>query len=303
MALGGRHPRTLIGSTARSTKSKSVISSIVWALIVIAFPVASGVIVVASNADATASRLIQAAFMYASIVIPLVYCKVKKISAKEVLLTGIDKEGVKRSLFYLPLIAVLLPVIVSGVGLSHTGYVLATLLFTLGVGIAEELYFRGIILRLLGKSFGPIPVVFISVLIFGTSHASGAFVASSLVMVLLSILNAFLFGWIAAETALITKNIIPLMIFHCLFDFLTYQMLATGSAMIVLYAVRGTLMTIVGIYMLIKLRQQSENEQARSAQLGTPASATYGIASSPNPQLSATPAFECTGDLARAGRQ
>jgi membrane protease YdiL (CAAX protease family) len=273
MALAGMHPRTLI----RSTKSKSVVSSILWAVIVIAFPVTSGVIVVASNADATASRLIQAAFMYASIVIPFVYCKVKKIALKDILLTGIDKEGVKKSLFYLPLIAVLLPTIVSGVDLSHTGYVLATLLFTLGVGIAEELYFRGIILRLLGKSFGPLPVVFISVLIFGTSHASGAFVESSLIIVLLSILNAFLFGWIAAETALITKNILPLMIFHCLFDFFTYQMLATGNAMIMIYAVRGTLMTIVAVYLLIKLKQQSENRQGRSPQLGTTASATYGI--------------------------
>jgi membrane protease YdiL (CAAX protease family) len=279
MALARTHPRTLIRSTVRSPKSKSVISSILWALIVVAFPVASGVIVVASNADATASRLIQAAFMYASIVIPFVYCKAKKIGLKDILLAGIDKEGVKKSLFYLPLIAVLLPMIVGGVDLSHTGYVLATLLFTLGVGIAEELYFRGIILRLLGKSFGPLPVVFISVLIFGTSHASGAFVASSLAIVLLSILNAFLFGWIAAETALITKNIVPLMIFHCLFDFFTYQMLATGNAMIVLYAVRGALMTIVAVYLLIKLRQQSVNKQGRSAQLGTPASATYGIAS------------------------
>lgn len=243
------------------TKSKSVISSILWAMIVIAFPVASGVIVVASKADPTASRLIQAAFMYASIVIPFVYCKVKKIALRDILLAGIDKAGVRTSLFYLPLIAVLLPMIVSGVGLSGTGYVLATLLFTLGVGIAEELYFRGIILRLLGQSFGPLPVVFISVVIFGIAHASGAFVASSLVLVSLSILNAFLFGWIAAETALITKNIVPLMIFHCLFDFFTYQMLARGNAMIMIYAVRGTLMTIVAVYLLIKLKQQSENKQ------------------------------------------
>jgi membrane protease YdiL (CAAX protease family) len=246
------------------TKSKSVIFSILWAVVVIAFPVASGVIVVVSKADPTASRLIQAAFMYASISIPLVYCKVKKIALKETLLTGIDKEGVKTCLFYLPLVAILLPMIVSGVDLSDTGYVLATLLFTLGVGIAEELYFRGIILRLLGKSFGPVQVVFISMLIFGIDHASGAFVETSMVMVSLSILNAFLFGWIAAETALITKNIIPLMIFHCLFDFFTYQMLATGNAMIVIYAVRGTLMTIVAVYLLIKLKQQTINEQPRS---------------------------------------
>jgi membrane protease YdiL (CAAX protease family) len=248
------------------TRSRSVIYSILWAVIVIAFPVASGVIVVVSKADPTASRLIQAAFIYASIVVPLAYCRVKKIALKDILLTGIDKAGVKTCLYYLPLIAVLLPMIVSGVDLSNTGYVLATLLFTLGVGIAEELYFRGMILRVLGTSFGPLPVVFISVLIFGISHASGAFVESSLVMVLLSILNAFLFGWIAGETALITKNIVPLMLFHCLFDFFTYQMLATGNAMIMVYAVRGTLMAIVAVYLLIKLKQQSESMQVRSPQ-------------------------------------
>ena len=249
------------------TKSKSVIFSILWAVVVIAFPVASGVIVVVSKADATASRLIQAAFMYISISIPLVYCKVKTIALKDVLLTGIDKEGVKTCLFYLPLVAILLPMIVSGVDSSDPGYVLATLLFTLGVGIAEELYFRGIILRLLGKSFGPLQVVFISMLIFGIDHASGAFVETSLVMVSLSILNAFLFGWIAAETALITKNLIPLMIFHCFFDFFTYQMLATGNELIVIYAVRGTLMTIVAVYLLIKLKQQTIDKQPRSLTL------------------------------------
>src|ERR1017187_11004679 len=226
------------------TKSKSVISSILWAVIVIAFPVASGVIVVESKANATTSRLIQAAFIFASILIPVAYCLVKKIALNDILLTGIDKEGVKTCLFYLPLIAVLLPMIVGGVDLSNTGLVLATLLFTLGVGIAEELYFRGIILRILGKSFGPLPVVFISALIFGAGHASGAFVEKSLALVLLSILNSLLFGWIAAETALLTKNLVPLMIFHCLFDFFTYQMLATGNAKIMAYAVRGALMTI-----------------------------------------------------------
>jgi hypothetical protein len=85
-------------------------------------------------------------------------------------------------------------------------------------------------------------------------------VESGLVMVLLTILNALLFGWIAAETALITKNIIPLMIFHCLFDFFTYQMLATGKTIIIIYAVRGTLMTIVAVYLLIKLKKKSENK-------------------------------------------
>src|SRR5664280_3919622 len=120
------------------TKSRSVVFSVIWAVIVIAFAVASGVIVVVSKADATASRLIQAAFMYASIAIPFVYCKVQKIAPRDILLTGIDREGVKTSLFYLPLVAVLLPMIVSGVDLSDTGYVLACLLYTSDAADEED---------------------------------------------------------------------------------------------------------------------------------------------------------------------
>jgi membrane protease YdiL (CAAX protease family) len=219
--------------------------------------VASGVIVVVSKADAVSSRLIQTAFMCMSLVVPLAYCKAKNISPRELLLTGIDKSGVRTCLFYLPLAVILLPMIVAGVDFSNIGYTLATLLFTLSVGIAEELYFRGIILRLLSKNFSMLPAVFISAVIFGIGHASGAFVASSWALVLLAILNALLFGWLAAETALITKNIIPLMIFHCLFDFFTYQMLATGGTLVTVYAVRGTLMTIVAVYLMIGLKKKS----------------------------------------------
>ena len=198
--------------------------------------------------------------MCMSLVVPLAYCKAKNISPRELLLTGIDKSGVRTCLFYLPLVVVLLPMIVTGVDFSNVGYTLATLLFTLSVGVAEELYFRGVILRLLGKSFGTFPAVFISLLIFGLAHASGAFVASSSAMVLLAILNALLFGWLTAEIALITKNIIPLMVFHCLFDFFTYQMLATGGTMVTVYAVRGTLMTIVAVYLMIRLKKKSSLE-------------------------------------------
>jgi len=101
---------------------------------------------------------------------------------------------------------------------------------------------------------------------FGTSHASGAFVQSSLIIVVLSILNAFLFGWVAAETALLTKNILPLMMFHCLFDFFTYQVLATGNALILIYAVRGSLMTAVAVYLLYRLKHHSgDNVAGRSS--------------------------------------
>ena len=57
-------------------KTKAIIFSFLWAVIVIAFPVASGVIVVVSKTDAISSRLIQTAFMCMSMIIPFIYCEV-----------------------------------------------------------------------------------------------------------------------------------------------------------------------------------------------------------------------------------
>jgi hypothetical protein len=53
------------------------------------------------------------------------------------------------------------------------------------------------------------------------------------------------------------------MLFHALFDFFTYQILATGDARIIAYAVRGTLMTILGVYLLLKLRQRVGEDAVR----------------------------------------
>ncbi len=235
-------------------RAKSVVVSTLWAVIVIAFPVSSGVVIVVSKLNAINSRLIQAAFMCLSMAVPFLYCKFMNIDPKEIMLKEFDQNGVKTCLYYIPLIIVLLPLIITGVNLSNTHYTLAVLLFTLSVGMAEELYFRGIILRLLSENFSALPTIFIATLIFGIGHVSSAFMESNPVMILLTVINALLFGWLATEVALITKNIIPLMIFHCLFDFFTYQMLATGNVMIVAYTVRGTLMTIVAIYLLIRLK-------------------------------------------------
>lgn len=241
-------------------KAKSVVFSILWAVIVIAFPVSSGVIVVISKSNAVNSRLIQAAFMCLSIAVPFLYCKFMHIDSEGIMLKGFDKIGVKTCLYYIPLIIVLLPMIITGVNLSDTLYTFAVLLFTLSVGIAEELYFRGIILRLLSENFSALPAVFIATLIFGIGHVSNAFVESSAVMVLLTVINALLFGWLTTEIALITKNIVPLMIFHCLFDFFTYQMLATGNVIIIIYIVRGTLMTIMAVYLLMRLKKQIKEQ-------------------------------------------
>lgn len=57
---------------------------------------------------------------------------------------------------------------------------------------------------------------------------------------------------------LLTKNLIPLMVFHCRLDFFTYQMSATGTATVIVYAVSKTLMTILAVYLVIALVRRSK---------------------------------------------
>ena len=73
-------------------RAKSVVVSTLWAVIVIAFPVSSGVVIVVSKLNAINSRLIQAAFMCLSMAVPFLYCKFMNIDPKEIMLKGFDQN-------------------------------------------------------------------------------------------------------------------------------------------------------------------------------------------------------------------
>jgi len=50
---------------------------------------------------------------------------------------------------------------------------LAALLVSIGAGIAEEILFRGVLLQLINRAFGPTPALLVSSAIFGLAHFPG----------------------------------------------------------------------------------------------------------------------------------
>ena len=224
-------------------------------IFVIIFPVISGVIVGITKMEGNNILFLQASFMLLPIIVFIILTLLKKINRKDIrLVVDVNK---KNYLYYLPVALVYVPVLVGGFVWKGSTYFLANLLLYLSVGIAEELYFRGIIPHLLEKEFKKESVILISSLIFGLGHAASAFTNNNPIVVILTILNALIFGFLAICLLYKTKTIVPLMIIHFLFDFETKFIALEGNALSIAEGVRGAIMFIYGIILFILIRRES----------------------------------------------
>ena len=119
------------------------------------------------------------------------------------------------------------------------------------VGISEEVYFRGIIPRYLKEEFSTKGIVLWSTLIFGIGHVATAFTGSNVFEIALTVLNAFIFGWLAMEMTIISSNIIPVFLVHFLFDFETKIVVMNGKELLIAEIVRGIMMFIIASGLLL----------------------------------------------------
>ena len=227
---------------------------------IIAFPVFSGVIAVINELDPVAARLVQAAFMLLSLLPVLIYCQMKQLRKADLLLGKGAPAGFAAFYHGWPLLLVFLPALLTGLAFPDAALSLVTLFFTLTVGMAEELYFRGLILNFLRHSFRPGAAIALSALFFGFGHVAIAFTAPGLLMVALSVLGALIFGWLAAEAALLIQSILPLMLFHALFNFIDYHMAAQDTRLAIAYFARGAVMLALAFWLFLRRRRREAGE-------------------------------------------
>ncbi|KGE17684.1 type II CAAX prenyl endopeptidase Rce1 family protein [Paenibacillus wynnii] len=131
----------------------------------------------------------------------------------------LDIRKEKVTLYYIPLlvIAAVQP-IMGGFNLELTAaQIILILVFSILVGYTEESIFRGIIReKLLSK--GPVFFIVFSSIFFGILHMANALNGSDPIHIVLQIINAFLIGLILALLIETTPNILPLIVFHFMFD-------------------------------------------------------------------------------------
>lgn len=97
-----------------------------------------------------------------------------------------------------------------GVDFQNVQYVFALLFFTLCVGVAEEIYFRGIIYKLLKNAFiSPAVIISISAVIFGIGHGASIIGTGDIIATILQVINAFCSERLRRKQYLLLKVFTP----------------------------------------------------------------------------------------------
>lgn len=242
----------MIDEKRKNTKLRALVSSLIFSIVLMIFPVASGVIAVMNNMNAIQNYWLQGVFMMISISVPAIFMWITNMKPAQIGFMGIEKGSVKTVLYFMPIIAAKIGFLFYGINHDiHT--VMALAFFTIAIGLSEELYFRGIILRKLRTCFTIKQTVFLSSVFFAAVHASQAFSGAGIIMVALTIINALIFGIVASEIVMLTKSIIPVIIWHALYDFLNWISLVSGTTEVFLIIIQSIVMVIYASYLWTKL--------------------------------------------------
>ena len=238
--------------TEKKNKAKDLLLSLVLAITLIIFPVVSGIIISINSIEEPQTYWIQGALMIISIIVPLCILLILKLHPSEIGFSKVKKNSVKVILYFIPIIVAKIGYLFFGLK-QDINVLIALLFFTVAVGLSEEVYFRGLILKRLLKNFSIKQAILISSTLFAAVHASQAFSGEGFIDVTLTIVNAFIFGVVAAEIAILTESLIPTIIWHTLYNLINWITLVDGTTELILIIIESIIMISYGIYLWTRL--------------------------------------------------
>lgn len=242
----------MIDRKRKSTKLSAVLSSLMLSVLLMIFPVVSGVVAVINHMNTLQSYLMQGVFMMLSLVVPVIFMWITKIKPAQIGFTRIEKGSIKTVLYFVPIIAAKIGFLFYEIN-HDIRTIVALAFFTIAIGLSEEVYFRGMILGKLKTCFTIKQTVILSSVFFAGVHASQAFSGAGLVMVTLTMVNALIFGIVASEIVMVTQSIIPVIIWHTLYDFINWITLVQETTEITLIIIQSIIMVTYAYYIWTKL--------------------------------------------------
>lgn len=198
---------------------KNLFKSLAYGILIVLFPIASSVIIQINNItdDTTAYAIHAASFGTAALIGLLIYRKRKPAPES---FPAAEKKDL---LWFLPLIISEVVVLSAGIQIAPDPILyLSLILFTVFVGISEEVYFRGIIFNIL-KDKGIPYAIWASSIIFGILHLSNLVGGANTLYTVLQVFFAFLFGFVAAQISVLSQSLLPAIIWHFAHDFLAFM--------------------------------------------------------------------------------
>ncbi|NLN96907.1 MAG: CPBP family intramembrane metalloprotease [Eubacteriaceae bacterium] len=160
---------------------------------------------------------------------------------------------VKDFLYFIPLFLVeLIPLYFGFEPELSLGLVLSLVMLTLVIGFAEELYFRGIIGKLL-ESKGLVLAVFLSSFLFSIGHFANLLGGKEMLVTLLQVIFAFSFGLVAIALRFATDSILIPILWHVVHNFIAMSTIGNDqSGAIVAGALQFSILVVYMVYLWLK---------------------------------------------------
>ena len=236
--------------------SKHLVRNTVLATItVLLFYFVQGAAVVMGELDGLKAIATQATIIWCCSLVAIVFFLIKDHSLKNL---GFQKPIAGASvefLYYIPLIIVALAAFAGGIMFDNSGLFIPNLIFTLGIGLTEELYFRGIICNMWKQKEKT--AILVSSVLFGLSHLLNVMGGAGLAETFLQIAFAFTYGIIMAFVILRTKSIWPCILLHAFHDFCGF---ITNEGDMKLNIIVGTIQFAVllayCIYLVVRMKEK-----------------------------------------------
>ena len=244
-----------------NTKRNLIGKTIVATLILLFFFFIQGATVVIFKIEGTTSVRIRGILLWDLAICTLVFLRINGNTSRDFGFRKPVPGSSQDLLYYLPLLVVAFSHFVCGfrqdIGID---YFAANLFLTLGIGMAEELYFRSIICGM-WLTRGKISAVIISSVMFGLCHLLNIARGAGFVSTLLQVCFAFVYGVILAEIFIMARSLIPCILLHAFHDLCVYMSgELSAKANIALGAVQ--ILILIG-YSLYLIRRMSCTDLTR----------------------------------------
>lgn len=229
---------------------KNLIKSFGFAVLMVLFPIISSVIIQINHiTDDTIGYGIQALFFGIACIIGFIFYKKYQSKSEQACLTT-----KKEMLWFFPIILSELSGFLIGVQFTQSFlYYFVLILFTIFVGISEELFFRGIILEILSEKSKKYSII-ISSILFSILHLTNLAGGIEVNYAILQVIFAFIFAIVAAQITILAKSLLPAMVWHSAHNFIAF---VTGNQInliaIIILIIQCAVLLIYSIYLRRKI--------------------------------------------------
>lgn len=231
------------------------------AIVILLLFVSIGVaICINTKPSATESRVIQGITIWLAAIAFLGYQKLRGRTMKEFGICSMTKEGLKNIYYCIPAIVLSSLSYIEGLNKEGVVYILASFFMAAGVGLEEELCFRGYIFNIWKGKGDKIAIIVTSVL-FGVTHVANIMSGQNWIATILQIIFAFSYGMVFTMMYLLGKSLWPCIFIHFFHNFSSF--ICDESNLKLEYgisAVQTVLMVIYVVMMILRYKKMQDEK-------------------------------------------